>query len=109
MTPREQQMVALLKELTVDGVPPTYDILAWRMGLKSKSGVHRVLHSLAEKGIVALTPRRRRSVAIRNPEAERLPFSRMADAIADHMAGAKRVTPTSIRRVLVETYRECAR
>ena len=104
MTPREQQMVALLKELTVDGVPPTYDILAWRMGLKSKSGVHRVLHSLAEKGLIALTPRRRQSVRIRNADAERLPFTQMADAVADLMASGKRVTPTAIRRTLVRAY-----
>lgn len=103
MTPRQRECLNIYRELTVDGVPPTYEAVAERMGLY-KSGVHRMLHALRDKGVVALTPGAARSVAIRNEHAEAIPFDAMADAVADLVATGKRLYPAEIKRALVLAY-----
>jgi SOS-response transcriptional repressor LexA len=42
--------------------PPSYDEIAEGLGLKSKSGVHRLVHALAERGHIILSPNRARSI-----------------------------------------------
>jgi SOS-response transcriptional repressor LexA len=44
------------------GVSPNYDQMAHALSLKSKSGVHRIMKSLVERGHITAMPRRARSV-----------------------------------------------
>jgi repressor LexA len=48
------------------GMSPTFDEIKDNMGLKSKSGVHRLLKSLEERGHVLLSPKWRRSIVLKN-------------------------------------------
>jgi hypothetical protein len=43
---------------------PSYQEIMEAMGLKSKSGVHRIVHALAERGAVEIMPDRARSIVV---------------------------------------------
>lgn len=47
------------------GHSPTYDEIALRMSLRSKSGVQKYITALAEHGFISYVPRRRRSITIK--------------------------------------------
>lgn len=47
-----------------NGIAPTYDQIAAHLGLASKSGVHRVIHELEERGAIQRLPNRARSITI---------------------------------------------
>lgn len=109
MTPRMRELLAHIERLTVDGVPPTYDQLKDEMGYASKSTIHRLMHQLAERGIVAMTPAKRRSVAVRDDRAEAIPFDQMANDLWQLIQnGHGRIYPDQIRKALVESYARAA-
>jgi repressor LexA len=57
------------KSLKVDGVVPSFDEMKDRIGLKSKSGVHRLVRSLQERGFVHQLENKARAIEIlRYPE-----------------------------------------
>jgi SOS-response transcriptional repressor LexA len=56
MTPREKQCLDAIADLTIDGVGPTYQEIADRMGLKAKSGAHRLVESLEAQGLISRGP-----------------------------------------------------
>lgn len=105
MTPRQRQCIALIRELTVEGVPPTFEALREAMGLKSKSGVHRIVTSLRERGVLAQTPHRRQTLTIRNEHAEAIPFDAMADAVTQLLISSPRVIyPSQIKAAMIMAY-----
>ncbi len=72
MTPRERDLVEAIRRLTVNGVTPSYDQLVVALGLGSKSGVHRMVGQLVEKGVLRHGHGRRRNLVI--VEDERAAF-----------------------------------
>lgn len=56
MTPREKDCLDAIKALTVDGVAPTIQEIADHIGLKSKSGAHRLVESLEAQGLLTRGP-----------------------------------------------------
>lgn len=105
MTPKQQELLGHLQRLTVDGVPPTYERLRVEMGYASRSRIHGLMHGLAERGIVSLSPRKRTSATIRDERAEAIPFDRMADAVWEMIElSEKRVRPAQIKKALVQSY-----
>lgn len=51
MTPREKETLDFIKEHHREkGYPPSYDEIADHLGIKSKSGVNRIVVSLEEQG-----------------------------------------------------------
>ena len=108
MTRRQAECLAAIKRLTANGIPPSYEQIMREMGLTSKSPVHRLVHALKERGVLAVTPNRARTIAVRDEHAEAIPFDAMADAVAELMARGKRVYPAQIRKVMVEAYAAAA-
>jgi SOS-response transcriptional repressor LexA len=53
MTPRQKQVLNALRDLTVDGVPPSMRQIAQHVGLKSPSTVHKVIETLEADGLVS--------------------------------------------------------
>lgn len=47
-----------------NGYAPSYDEMKDALGLNSKSGIHRMVHALAERGHIALSANRARSIEI---------------------------------------------
>lgn len=104
MTPRQRQCFDIIRELTVDGVPPTFEAIKERMGLASKSGVHRYVTSLRERGVITQTRDRRQALSIRNEHAEAIPFDDMAAAVIDLINKGGRVYTGQVRAALILAY-----
>lgn len=71
LTRRQAQLLHFLADYLVksDGVAPTFDEMQAGLGLKSKSGIHRLLTGLEERGFIARGHNRARCIeVIRVPE-----------------------------------------
>lgn len=56
--------------IAVNGIAPSYGEIAAHLGLASKSGVHRVITGLEERGAIQRRPNRARAITIiANPPA----------------------------------------
>lgn len=57
------------KRVQRDGVPPSFDEMKEALGLRSKSGIHRLISALEERGYIRRLPHRARALEIlRLPE-----------------------------------------
>ena len=57
------------KRLQKDGVPPSFDEMKEALDLRSKSGIHRLITALEERGFIRRLPHRARAIEIvRLPE-----------------------------------------
>ena len=58
------------KRLQRDGVPPSFDEMKEALDLRSKSGIHRLITALEERGFIRRLPHRARAIEIvKLPEA----------------------------------------
>lgn len=65
MTAKQKQLLDFIKaRLAETGVCPSMQEMADAMGLKSKSGIHRLIVTLEEAGHIARLPYRARSLAL---------------------------------------------
>lgn len=70
LTRRQNDLMAFIEEyLERNGSPPSYQEMADHLGLASKSGVHRLVHALVERGHITLLPDRARSITLTMPES----------------------------------------
>lgn len=104
MTRQQRKCLDAIKALTVDGVSPSFDEIREHMGLKSKSGVHRIIHTLKARGVIASVPYCDRSLTIRNEHAEAIPFDAMAGAVFDLIATGQRIYPSQVKAALINAY-----
>lgn len=66
LTPRQAELLRFLSSWQDEGgsVSPTFDQMAGALGLKSKSGIHRLITSLEERGFIQRLPRQARSIRV---------------------------------------------
>lgn len=64
LTKEQARMKAAIIKLTVNGRAPTYEELRTEVGLASRSGVHRLLAALRERGHVEYLDARARSIRV---------------------------------------------
>ena len=58
------------KRMQADGVPPSFDEMKLALDLRSKSGIHRLITALEERGFIRRLPHRARAIeVIRLPDA----------------------------------------
>lgn len=71
LTRKQQELLAFVHaRLQSDGVPPSFDEMKEALDLKSKSGIHRLITALEERGFIRRLPHRARAIEIiRLPEA----------------------------------------
>ncbi len=71
LTRKQQELLAFVHaRLQSDGVPPSFDEMKEALDLKSKSGIHRLIIALEERGFIRRLPHRARAIEIiRLPEA----------------------------------------
>ncbi len=74
------------ERMTEDGVPPSFDEMKDALDLKSKSGIHRLITALEERGFIRRLPNRARAL-----EVIKLPESYQPSP-----AGQKRFSPSVI-------------
>ena len=69
MTRQQKRLLEFLKSHVRDrGSPPTFDEMKDALGLKSKSGIHRILTALEERGYIQRLPNRARAINIVDQE-----------------------------------------
>lgn len=62
MTPREKKLYDLMAMHS--DVSPSYEQMMGWLGLKSRSNIHRMVHSMIEKGWLKHTPGKKRSLRV---------------------------------------------
>jgi len=72
LTRKQHELLLLIHErLQQDGVPPSFDEMKDALGLKSKSGVHRLVTALEERGFIRRLRHRARALeVVRLPESQ---------------------------------------
>lgn len=65
-TPMQAELLAYLKSYMDEnqGISPSFDEMRDALGLKSKSGIHRLIAALEERGKIARIPMRSRCIRI---------------------------------------------
>ncbi|MBQ8346547.1 MAG: transcriptional repressor LexA [Alphaproteobacteria bacterium] len=65
LTKRQYQLLMLIeKRLREDGVSPSFEEMKESIGLKSKSGIHRLISGLEERGFIRRLPNRARALEV---------------------------------------------
>ena len=60
LTQKQRDLLILIdKRVKAVGVPPSYDEMKDALGLASKSGIHRLISALEERGFIRRLPIRR--------------------------------------------------
>ena len=75
LTKKQRELLLFIHErLKNDGIPPSYEEMKLALGLHSKSGIHRLVNALEERGFLKRLPNRARAIEIlRLPETLRKP------------------------------------
>ena len=71
LTRKQSELLRLINDrLQETGVPPSFDEMKDALELKSKSGIHRLILALEERGFIRRLPNRARALEVlRLPEA----------------------------------------
>jgi repressor LexA len=81
LTAKQQELLIFIQErLDASGISPSFEEMKEALGLKSKSGIHRLISALEERGFLHRLPNRARAL-----EVTRLP---------DALKGGERATAT---------------
>src|SRR5262245_53305666 len=82
LTPKQKELLLFIHErLKESGVPPSYDEMKEALDLRSKSGIHRLITALEERGFIRRLPHRARALEIvKMPEGGQNGFRRSASA-----------------------------
>lgn len=70
LTHKQRELLDFIGErLATDGVCPSFEEMKCALGLKAKSGIHRLLTALEERGYIQRLPSRARAIEIiENPK-----------------------------------------
>jgi len=65
LTPRQHELLKFIdRKLKLHGISPSFDEMKTAVGLKSKSGVHRLITGLEERGFIRRLPNRARALEV---------------------------------------------
>lgn len=70
LTRKQHELICFIEDrLAATGISPSFEEMKEALGLKSKSGVHRLISALEERGFLKRLPNRARALeVVRNPE-----------------------------------------
>ena len=65
LTPKQKELLMFIHQrVSESGVPPSFDEMKVALALKSKSGIHRLITALEERGFIRRLPHRARALEI---------------------------------------------
>lgn len=93
LTKKQYELLMFIDErLTETGIPPSFDEMKRALNLRSKSGIHRLVKALEERGFIRRLPRRARALEIlKLPDAKTRSIS-APPRVATPRAAASRVS-----------------
>ena len=84
LTSKQKELLLFIHErMQADGVPPSFDEMKDALDLKSKSGIHRLITALVERGFIRRLPHRARAI-----EVLKLPETSTLSVVAASSAAA---------------------
>ena len=101
LTRKQHELLMFIHErLKEAGVPPSFDEMKDALDLRSKSGIHRLIKALEERGFIKRLPNRARAIEVirlpefdaRRPRAARRAASRRASSRAASAASGRSPT-----------------
>jgi len=107
LTKKQYELLVLIdKRIKEAGVPPSFDEMKDALGLKSKSGIHRLISGLEERGFIRRLPHRARALEIlkmpENIERDRADEAVPAANVVKGDFGAKPIPAPSAPDATVE-------
>ncbi len=94
LTRKQHELLLFIHErLKETGIPPSFDEMKEALDLASKSGIHRLITALEERGFIRRLPNRARALEV----------LRMPDSIAPGLNAARRFSPSVIEGSLGKT------
>lgn len=71
LTKKQQELLCFIEQrLAADGVSPSFEEMKAALDLKSKSGIHRLITALEERGFIRRLPHRARALEIINRDTD---------------------------------------
>lgn len=100
MTKRQADCLRAIEDLTVDGVSPTYDQIAARIGVTTKSVIHRLVVGLERRGHLRRHPHKQQALEVIHPlaSAGEALAARLRSLSDEAFAGALDVVAEEIAR-----------
>lgn len=94
LTKKQLDLLSFIhKRVQRDGVPPSFDEMKSALDLRSKSGIHRLITALEERGFIRRLPHRARAIEIlRLPDALAAPAAAAQPASSGHAATGRGAT-----------------
>ena len=87
LTRKQSELLEYLTtHLSMNDVPPSFDEMRDALGLASKSGIHRLVSGLEERGYIRRLPNRARAIEILRPAGEPSAMPNAVAAAADIIA-----------------------
>ena len=95
LTKKQRDLLLFIHQrLSVDDVPPSFEEMKEALGLKSKSGIHRLITALEERGFIRRLAHRARAIEIvKLPDAMEKPGFRPRVIEGDRSAPPKGAMP----------------
>lgn len=89
LTRKQNELLLFInKRLNDDGVSPSFDEMKEALRLKSKSGIHRLITGLEERGFLRRLPHRARALQVlKLPDAAAMPAPNVTPLLADARRG----------------------
>jgi repressor LexA len=91
LTRKQNELLLFInKRLNDDGVSPSFDEMKEALRLKSKSGIHRLITGLEERGFLRRLPHRARALQVlKLPDAAAMPAANVTPLLSRGMAEAR--------------------
>jgi repressor LexA len=99
LTEKQKELLLFIHErMQEKGVPPSFDEMKDALDLKSKSGIHRLITALVERGFIRRLPHRARAIeVIRLPENQTAPAPKRTGgfqpSVIEGSRGSRDLTP----------------
>ena len=89
LTRKQHELLLFIHErLKETGIPPSFDEMKEALDLASKSGIHRLITALEERGFIRRLPNRARALEVlRLPELDRARPQRREEILAERHPG----------------------
>jgi repressor LexA len=91
LTRKQKELLFLIRDcMEREGIPPSFDEMKAALGLRSKSGIHRLITGLEERGFIRRLPHRARALEIlRLPENVESAAAKVVQPIKEAVQAAK--------------------
>ena len=98
LTKKQNQLLSfLIKRIEEEGISPSYEEICVELSLKSKSGIHRIVKSLEERGYIERLQNKARAIAPKkhtNGQPYISNVINLADKFLDKKSNEQNDTPT---------------